>query len=330
MVTRETNTTAIGSGTLFLITRNDECYRIFNEDSFNNWNRISLLSCLVFSFCFITTSNIMLIHGLRKTNNTFSVTTKLFIFLSISDLATGLITCPMQILMLTLGDQSSCLLVGIQAFVNAFTPLLSMFTILTMSVLRYTSMQSPLKRANEKNVYFWLSLQGSVALSLTVWYVTTSQELATTKSLGIFLTVVTALCVLVNGASVAINVFLHFALTKKRPIRRNSTVSRSKQREATNTLLLLSVILVFCYFPNGVAFGVIGYYVMVDNPLRTTYRDYVPWAHIPMVLNAGVNSFVYIMRNRRIRSYYKDLLTGRSKTRKESIYSMNSLYNNTD
>ena len=323
------NATTTSSGTLFPTENNEACYRIFNEDRFNNWNRISLLSFLIFSFCFITISNILLIHGLRQTNKTFSVTTKLFIFLSCSDLVTGLITCPIQILMLALGEQSPCLLVGIQAFFNAFTPLLSMFTLLTMSMLRYASMQRPLKRTSEKNIYFSLLLQASVALSLTVWYVTTSQESATTKSLGIFLIVVTALCVIVNGASVAINVFLHFSLSKKRPIRKNSTVSRSKQREATNTLLLLSIILVFCYFPNGVAFGIIGYHVMANNSLRTTYRDYVPWAHIPMVLNAGINSFVYIIRNRRIRNYYRDVLTGRSKARKESIYSMNSL-NNTD
>ncbi|XP_066936476.1 uncharacterized protein [Clytia hemisphaerica] len=318
--------------TTFQPINNNECYRIFNEDSFNNLNRKLLLSFLIFAFCFINASNIMLIHGLRRTNRTFSTTTKLFIFLSSSDLVTGLITCPMQVIMLSLGVQSTCLQVGIQAFFNAFTPLLSMFTLLTMSILRCISMQRPLKRTKEQHVWMWLMCQVVIALILTIWYVDISQKSNTTQSLGIFLIVVTALCVLVNGASVVINTFLHFSLSKNKPIRKNSTVTRAKQQKgATNTLLILSIILVLCYFPNGVAFGVIGYHILGRNTVKTVYRDYVPWAHIPMVLNAGINSFVYIIRNRRIKQYYKDVFLCRLQTsryRRESMFSMQSLNNN--
>ena len=134
---------------------------------------------------------------------------------------------------------------------------------------------------------------------------------------------------LVNGASVAINTFLHFSLSKKRPIRKNSTVSRASQRNATNTLLLLSLILVLCYFPNGVAFGIIGYHVIGQNTVKSVYRDYVPWAHIPMVLNAGINSFVYIVRNRRIKQHYSDIILCRNlkkdSYRTEYDHSMQSL-----
>ena len=298
LTARNSSTTYLTFTTLQPINK-DECYRIFNKDSFNNLNRKLLLSFLIFAFCFINASNIMLIHGLRRTNRTFSTTTKLFIFLSSSDLVTGIITCPMQVIMLTLGIESTCLQVGIQAFFNAFTPLLSMFTLLTMSVLRCLSMQRPLKRTKEKHVWMWLMCQVAIALMLTIWYVDISQKSNTTQSLGIFLIVVTALCVLVNGASVVINTFLHFNLSKKnKPIRKNSTVTRAKQQKgATNTLLLLSIILVLCYFPNGVAFGVIGYHILGRNTVKTVYRDYVPWAHIPMVLNAGINSFVYTSHN---------------------------------
>ena len=296
------------------------CYRIFNEEHFDNANRSLLLVCLAFSFFFINISNFLLIHGLWKTKKHFTTTTKLFIFLSCSDLVTGVITCPMQILMITLGVRSTCLQVGIQAFFNAFTPLLSMFTLLTISSLRYNSMQSPLKRMKESQVFVWLALGACIALLLTSWYTDISQKSEVTLSLGIFLIVVTALCVLINGASVAINTFLHFVLSKKKPIRRNSTVTQTSQRNATNTLLILSVMLVLCYFPNGVAFGIIGYHVIGKNTVKSMYREYIPWAHIPMVLNAGINSFVYIIRNRRIKQYYLDIICCRQR-KKESFQS---------
>ena len=305
------------------------CYQIFNEADFDNMNRRLLLCFLVFAFFFITTSNILLINGLRRTNRTFTTTTKLFIFLSCSDLVTGVFTCPMQILMIVLGARSTCLQVGIQAFFNAFTPLLSMFTLLTISVLRCNSMQSPLKRMKERQVFLWLALGACIAFLLTVWYINTSQKPKVTISLGIFLIVVTALCVLVNGASVVINTFLHFVLSKKKLIRKNSTVSQTSQRDATITLLILSVILVLCYFPNGVAFGIIGYHVIGQNTVKSVYREYVPWAHIPMVMNAGINSFVYIVRNRRIKQHYANIFFCRQRKkdryRSESIHSMQSL-----
>lgn len=323
------NTTTTTTTTSPERSKDGICYRIFNEEDFNSTNRILLLSFLIFAFIFITISNILLIHGLRKTKRTFTTTTKLFIFLSSSDLVTGLITCPLQIFMIILGARSTCYQVGIQAFFNAFTPLLSMFTLLTISILRCNSMQSPLKRMKEKHVFMWLLFGACIALLLTIWYIDTSQKPEVTMSLGIFLIVVTALCVLVNGASVAINTFLHFSLSKKRPIRKNSTVSRASQRNATNTLLLLSLILVLCYFPNGVAFGIIGYHVIGQNTVKSVYRDYVPWAHIPMVLNAGINSFVYIVRNRRIKQHYSDIILCRNlkkdSYRTEYDHSMQSL-----
>jgi len=132
--------------------------------------------------------------------------------------------------------------------------------------------------------------------------------------MGIYL-LVTALFVFVFiTISVILNVIVHITLKSKKDnnrVRSESVMRNIHQKEATSTLLILSVMLSVCYFPNALSFSVIGYNIISDNIEKSSsYRQYTPWTHYLVLLNSGFNSFAYILRTKTIHEFYAKHLCG--------------------
>ena len=280
------------------------CYKVFNTNYgiLEEWDRFVLLICLVIAFVFINTSSIMLIYALLKTNTVCRMTTKIFIYLSSCDLLTGLFTVPLQIVSITMGSNVPCVIVGMQAFFNAFGPIASMCAIFTLTVMRYLAIKKPLKKIDNQTIFFALFLQIVLSLLLSTIYTYLSLSPYITVAMGIYL-LVTALFVFVFITIVVIlNIIVHLALKVKKDdssrVRTESVIRNVHQREATNMLLILSILLLVCYFPNAVSFSVIGYNIIINNSQKNSfYREYTPWTHYLVLLNSGFNSFAYIQRN---------------------------------
>lgn len=295
---------------------NSECFYVFKDPFETSSQLVALLGVLIFTMFFIIITNILLIHGLRattKNNKKLSLTKKLFVYLSSTDLFTGFVSVPFQIWMLIISKDASCTQTAIQAFVNAFTPALAMFTLLSISATRYLSVAQPnfyREHVRHPKVTIVLVLQAAAALGLTIWYVVATQS-NTHHLLGIFLIFVTFLCFGTIGTAVVVNFRLFFFLKKHNEhsmIVRGRETNAAYQTEVAKTLLLISLVLVLCYLPNGIAFSIVGYHVFRGDSQSDTYNYYVPWAHVPMLLNAGFNSLIYIRRNKNIYFYYKRLL----------------------
>ena len=291
------------------------CVYVFDDDLGKNASLLMLLGVFVICFFFITISNAMLIHGLRKTNKVLSLTKRLFIYLSSTDLFTGFVTLPVQITSLVLSKNAPCWLVGVQAFVNAFTISLAMFTLLSISITRFVSVTRSTfykKYARRKYVVGVLIIQAVVALALTAWYVIATQ--LSEQHLGVFLTSVTLLCAGTIGTSVVLNVRLFFYLKKHQqsnPFLKEHQRFNEYHMEVTRTLLIICVLLLACYLPCGIMYGVFGYYMIIGKHEAMIYHIYVPWLHMLMILNAGLNASVYMLRNKKIIKYYKLLLCQR-------------------
>jgi len=295
------------------------CYYVFQQNHITIEDNTVLVTLLLFMFFFIVTTNVLLMYGVRVTTKTkkLSRTKRLFLYLSGIDLFTGLVTIPYQISMIALGKNASCFQVGLQAFLNALTPILAMFTIFTMSVLRYMSIKNPMLVIGSRRLLRWSLLQFFLVICLTVFYVISSQFPGSLKLMGTFMMIVTILCIGLVITIGILNAVLYFSLASgfnRQSVIRigNFTSSSAKrhilnQRKATETLLLISCALVICYCPNGIIFGVISLN-MLTGKHQKSYATYSPWAHLPMLLNAGLDSFIYIVRKEKICKHYKRLL----------------------
>lgn len=194
---------------------------------------------------------------------------------------------------------------------------MAMNTIFTMSILRYLSIEKPMRKVSGHTQLLIFGLQFLLSLALTIFYVISSQTVQLSIFLGIFMLIVTLMCLGLSVSNGALNGVLYMKM--KRRFETN-TVNRMadstdkltrrhiiNQKKAIGTLLLISTALVVCYMPNGVLFGVISFQIFTnDSDTKSDlYSKYSPWGHVPMLLNAGLDSFIYIIRKRSIFCYYK-------------------------
>jgi len=283
------------------------CIYILDHQYMDITIRYIYISILVILAVYISCMNILLILGLFKTNSKLSLSKKLFVYLSFSDLFTGLVTAPYQVSMVVLGSDASCFQVDLQSFLNVFTPGLSMFTILSISIARYVSVAKPTffrRNANSPWVFALMIGQAIMALAVAVWYASARDAI----QLGSFLSGVTFFCFTAVGGAIVINVFLYLQLSKKslENLAQQQIQTQNYHKEVIKTLIIISIILSVCYLPNGIVFSVVGYHVFMDDT-NNMYNNLIPWVYLPILFNAGINSIVYIWRDRKIARYIKSL-----------------------
>jgi len=307
-----------------------QCFKIFHkEPNIKRWDRAALLACLITEFFFIIISSTMLIYALVKTNRILSITTKLFIYLSTCDLWIGLCTIPLQLFAICFGSRTPCAVVGVQAFSNSFFPLVSTWTIVTLTVLRYLAIKKPLIKVHNGTVLFALFMQLLLSVGFSSVYVYYSMQPQLSTVMGIYLIVVSVFIFFVIGNSILLNFTVHMALRHKREnvIRTQSMTRNIRQKEASNTLLILLILLSICYLPNGISFLTTAYNILSHNLDKDhAYRLYTPWTHNIMLLNSGFNSFAYIMRTRKIRQFYANLLCRKYNRTNSQITTRGSTY----
>ena len=97
-------------------------------------NSIELV-ILFISIIFIAATNLALIVGLKKTNKTLTISHKLYIYLSLSDVILGLIGLP-YITILELVTPGDCSTYTISLTIDVYSFLLSSFTFSLISIIR--------------------------------------------------------------------------------------------------------------------------------------------------------------------------------------------------
>ena len=311
---------------------NSNCFHVLQDEHLTPTIKVTYSSILAAASIFIVISNLLLILGIRKTyRKKMTLSKKLFLFLSASDLFTGLVTVPLQLSMVFYGSKASCFQVRLQAFFNTLTPSLSMFTILTVSIVRYVSVAKPTfykRNTNSPWIFVVLGMQFILSTVISIWYATATSR----QHLGAFLIFVTLFCFLIIGGAVLLNIVLYVKLNSN--FYSTSAVRDHKQKtyqkRVTKTVIIISVILTISYLPNGIVFGLVGYFVSAHGSHVDLYQVYIPWFFLPMVLNAGVNSVIYMWRDTKISSYLKMLIleTLRCRKRNEEIDGLNLIHNN--
>ena len=116
------------------------------QDTFNSTSEIvGDLDSLVVWICYISlsvfvlTSNLMLIYGFYKTSRPFTIITKLFIYLSMVDIAYHLLYITNMALLELLGLLLSCWVIYLYSFLLQFVNILGLSIFATISFLRHWS-----------------------------------------------------------------------------------------------------------------------------------------------------------------------------------------------
>lgn len=277
----------------------------------HNYKVLSVI-LLILIMSFITISNSLMLIGLWKTIEHFRLGQMLLFIQSSIGFLVGLISIPIRIVTIVYAENSTCLLVGTQAFFSVFLNLLFALLLLGVAYIRYKKIsdlqQNCTFQGNLKGIAFILlySLAGGA------WNTYNSQanHIATLHPSFLLFLAFTSLC-----STIA---YSHINLRLIRFVRQSSNFSESKQINrrrsevsCTKVILVMSTVQILCYSPTAIAWATAGLSHFLKYHIELQYDSLVHWLHFLILLDSGLNATIYLCYSRNIKNYYKNLLYGK-------------------
>ena len=306
-----------------------KCIPTFRSDTVGGVHPIILTSMYAVTMVAIIVSNLLLVVGICKTRkkNKLTNSNKLFLFLCASDLLTGCVLMPLQIYYIHLVPNITCVQVGVRAFWSSFPLILSGTNILVITLDRYLMMVKNhcyRKWFSGKYVLFHvLLLEIAVSFGWALWYVFGTQTLDANVSAALFI----GLCLYQILLLMSVFILNLKMVYEVKLSRRNTTLTNNNRAEKvlSKTITLISIALVICYTPSTIATGVAGFYALYSKNRLHLNRvtTILVYCLVPMQINSALNAIIYLVRNSRIRGYYKRLCAGEENTSPSDGYDTN-------
>ena len=287
---------------------------VFQSDNSQNDDYvIIILPTLVIVFTLI--SNSMLIHGMIKTNRkALTISQKLFILLSINDIIATITVLLIQIIMRLHVD---CNVTDVFLSWNETSVFISVMLFSLISGLRLVNIKMPFQHISTKLVQlivFGIVFVGYAGGAALFW---THTVIHKHSNVGLFLAMQNwtngIMCIEVNIV-LAINFVSYLHLRKNsNSLSRQSSSSSSRisrvssmqradenKKEAGKTLLLIALFYSLCMSP----FSVFIIVTLIEPRMMAAGSTFVDLSCSFIVLNGGINSLIYMLRSKEIRSFY--------------------------
>ena len=250
----------------------------------------------------------MLIYGFYKTSRPFTIITKLFIYLSLMDIAlvslTGFYTS------LSIFDMDiSCSSVYIMASLIRFVFYLALAIFATISFLRYWSIKKPLHSIEANRIVFVLIVQailcGAFAGDILIVFFLNLNPVLIMKTnyalpISQFLAVSFVLSVNIMSYRILKSMKKMSGFSADN-IENTSTQRQKTMSEANICLLYITVFYIICPITVFVV-----YLFRADTVISYSGGSYLyTYTHIFYLSNGGINSLIVIIRTKYLREFYK-------------------------
>jgi len=261
---------------------------------------------------FIIFSNVMLLYGLYRTKSTKGFTNRMFIIIS-QDLVCGCSVIPIYFAGIYIDlPQRNC--VTLHTYEYTIYMICTFSTTICTGALgvdRFVFIRYPFKHTIfTKTKTLWLTVIFSYSISGMLLFTCLYLEKFTS-------TLAILIIMIVIVVSVTLNVILvNYIRRQTKEIRRlsNTYIQTSYQRKATNTVLIITTILVLFNLPQVLFI----FMTQVENINEENSLILHNWSRLPIFINSGLNALIYIYRNQKAMNMYKKLL--RNTVKRLKIY----------
>ena len=270
---------------------------------------------IIYSFIslFTVISNATLMVGLSKINQQLTRCDRMFILLSSCDIMVGLIQMPYQIYLIHQIGIVTCIQVGIKTMLSislSMTSGLITFMITNDRFLLITRNEFHKRFLNSKSTVFIVIVMVMIALgwSATGVYVSIVGEQFT--KVVYFLTY-GCFCGILLLEAIVINILLckHISKVSKCPVIQNCRSNAGCTRSVSKTILIISVVLVIAYSAISCSFVFGSSRSLIKTTAPESHHQFLIWIILPVNLNAGLNSVIFMWRKKKFRCYLKALFT---------------------
>ena len=287
-------------------TGKDDCFHLITSDSMpmpcNVLHTIALSIIVLYGGI----SNTLLLYGSIITTAKYNSTQKLFLVLSVSDLWSAAVALPIQIYIVNLVPNISCLASSIQVFTAYHTPWNSGLTICVISLTRYITVATKrLKEFLEGRAFVLVVfLNFLLALTVSFWQAFSFYyKESILLSIYYFLAGSFAL-VLLTGVIVLNSKLISFLRKTKS---KSVTAKSWYQIKVAKTVLLISITTLMCYAPLIIGWIVSGYLYLFDMDNIIIAQTFNLWSNVLAYLNCGIGPSVYIVSSGLMLRLRKDL-----------------------
>ena len=260
------------------------------------------------SFLFVLTSNLMLIYGFYKTSRPFTIVTRLFIYLSISEDA--FIFCMVfNKLVSELNGAMSYVhyIIFFAALYLIF--IMSLLIFWTISFLRFLSIFKPMYRVKTRTIHKALLVQGLMSIlavtgivlgTLTISTVDGLRALTSKISIGLYI-----IMIFVNlSLNMSSLIILRRSTNSKAQQNGDSVLANEmvikRKKMALNTLLLITIVQLVCTLPAAsISFL---YFGLVFEYKSDSLFYIFQCLHLS---NYGINSWIVILRTKNLRDFFR-------------------------
>ena len=256
---------------------------------------------------FVLTSNFMLIYGFYKTSRPFTIITKLFIYLSLVDIAyISFVT--LSTTLSFLDSVIPCWFIYLISVIIQFMYFQGLSTFATISLLRYQSIKKPLNSINEaSHVIFVLIVQvfvcGFLGVSLTVlfFFVINPEDSVKVNY------ILPASQFLAVAFVLSVNILSYIKLKSMKKMsgfsENDENTSNQRQKtlsEANTSLLYITTFYILCPIP-----AFIVNLLDLNILLKSKWGIYLfRLTYIVYMTNGGINSLIVILRTQILREFY--------------------------
>ena len=278
-----------------------ECYVVFKFQNLEQLTWLFLLSIVSVLFIFILIMNSSVILAIWKTKMIrLRRTETLFVMLSACDMLTGLTSLPLAVSQILFDLQLSCHVLAIISFFIMFPILFSALTTLVISFDRYLVINRGLNYTCVKKrmpIFVILDVIISVSLAGLFCYSSITYDYVW---IALYYISQAIYLLMVLASNVAINTNIWLIVSK-----RTSRIPNMKShcvilRRTIVTLIIWSML---CYLPIVTCMLIFGSVTFHKDKYASTIGVLVVWSFVPIYLNAGMNAFIYVIVNSKVKQF---------------------------
>ena len=268
---------------------------------------------IILNICIITTimifliiSNVLMIHGIWKTNFTLKLSHKLYLFQCILGLFDGVFILPLYLLTQILENEVRCSIALLTLFGIINQSLLELTTLALLSISTYYRISYHFSFSGKRVIFVYILTYAFTVCSASImaW----CRSISDIKLLSYIAIGLSIMNFMLQAIIVSANIFL---LKYVRQIGKENTMNNINidyQKHAIKTILLLSISLMICTFPTVITVCISSYQRLnEENDLRVPHA-YLQLSYIVFMLFSGINSVIYIFRSKEIIVYYKTII----------------------
>ena len=295
------------------------CIAVRNETLTNEQNKLdgksTMIVVLLFALaCFVVTTNLALVIGLRRTNKQLAISQKLYSYLSMTDSIIGIICLP-YFAIVNVFSTNNCKLRNIGSTITVYSFGVGLGTFAVISILRNIAIRKPLYVVKNKIIYLVLIVWHVYVILGSLLSFFTYEPTYSSKTLSRFSSVYAGVNVLIQILIiVTCNLWSRRALTKQKPANRSENEKnqieeqkRKRNQKAAGILSAISVVYVLCTLPLSLFYILLGvllmFYERNAEPIKASGSLY-RFIHLPVFLCSGFNALVYMLKDKEIKKYY--------------------------